>query len=230
MAFQVIEQRPVLVRERLGSIPRDGLGKSVPFSPSTAPPYERLPGDRVEVRDGQDVFGEVPQFHPDGSLKVDTRTLDLEVAPYSPAGRAVVCGLLSAAAGAALGAATAGVPGAVLAGLTALTGGSLVGYLSARGDAIRIVDRQQAVTMPVLTGFRHAQMDQAFLPERPGHWWNNRGGTYHYYVPEIVDRPAGQVTVQEVRHRSMRPAPALALSTGLGAVLGLAAPALLALL
>lgn len=228
--FQVIQQRPVFQEQRIGSIPKDAYVQNQGFAPNVAPAVERVPGDLFEVANGQDVVARVPVRNADGTLQIVKEEATLEAAPYSPVTFGLMGAGVAGAVGAATGAALAGVPGAIAGGVLAALAGAGAGVHVARQDEVSVVTRQAAVTTPTLTGFQSRSVDGAYVPDKPGHWWTDSGGRFHYAIPEIEHRPVGSVQVHEVRHSAAGPLQVAGAAAGLGlasgAGLGLALVAL----
>lgn len=218
--FQVIQQRPVMQEQRIGSIPKDAYVQNRGFAPNVAPAVERAPGDTFEVVDGQEVKAFVPARNADGTLQIVKEEVALEATPYSPVKFGLAGAGIAGAAGAAAGAALAGLPGALAGGLVSALAGGGIGAQIARDDEVSVVTRQAAVSTPVLTGYTTGSVDGAFVSQKPGHWFTDSGGRFHYALPQIEHRPVGEVQIHEVQHSSSRSPLEMA---GAAAGLGLAA-------
>lgn len=218
--FQVIQQRPVFQEQRIGSIPKDAYVQNQGFAPNVAPNAERIPGDVFEVADGQDVKAMVPVRNADGTLQIVKEEVALDVAPHSPVTFGLMGAGIAGAAGAATGAALAGLPGAIAGGVAGALAGAGVGVHVARQDEVSVVTRQAAVTAPVLTGYQRGSVDGAYVPNKPGHWWTDSGGRFHYAIPEIEHRPVGEVQVHEAQHSAAGPLQVAGAAAGLGLASG----------
>ena len=218
--FQVIQQRPVMQEQRIGSIPKDAYVRNQGMAPNVAPPVERVPGDLFEVANGQDVMAQVPARNANGTLQIVKEEATLEAAPHSPVKFGLLAGVAAAAAGAATGAALAGIPGAVAGGLVSALAGGAAGVHVARQDEVSVVTRQAHVTEPVLTGYQAGSVDGAYVPNKPGPWWTDSGGRLHYALPVLEHRPVGTVQIHEVKHSSAGALQVAASAAGLGLVAG----------
>lgn len=228
--FQVVQQRAVMQEQRLGSIPKDAYVKNQGFQPNIPPAAERVPGDRFEVVDGIEVKGMVPARNEDGTIQVVSENATLTEEVRSPVRYGALGAVAGAAAGAGLGAAVAGVPGAIAGGVVSLLAGAALGALTVRGDEVSVVTRQAHVTEPVLTGYTWGSVDGAYVPEKPGHWWTDSGGRFHYTMPTLEHRQVGTVQIHETAHSRPGALQVAATAAGLGAAAGAgAAFALLAL-
>lgn len=219
--FQVIQQRPVMQEQRLGSVPKDAYVQNQGILPNVAPPVERVEGDRFEVANGLDVMARVPARNADGTLQIVREEATLEAAPHDPVKFGLLGAGVAGAAGAALGAGIAGLPGAIAGGLLSALGGGALGALTARGDEVSVVTREAVVTEPVLTGYKAGSVDGAFVPQRNTNWFTDSGGRLHYAVPEIEHRPVGAVQVHELKHSRASALQVAATAAGVGVAGGL---------
>lgn len=203
--YTLTQERPVMTRQLLGTVPRDSYVQDRPFVPSLPDPSAGT----------MEVYEQAPELDAGGGLRFLTRTETVEAEPYSPTLRAVGCGLIGAVSAAAVGALVGGPPAAIAAGITALTLGGGVGLLTARNDQISVLTKENTVTTPVMTGYRMSRVDAAFAPVKDK-------GTLHYAIPTVEHRPVGILKTQELRHSRMGPEKAALLSAALGVAVGLA--------
>jgi len=223
-AFQVIQQRPVMVEKRLGSIPKDAYVLNQGSQPNLAPAAEKVEGSELfEVKDGYDVMAQAPARNEDGSLKIANENVTLSEEPYSDKKFGAIGAGAAAVAGALAGGATGGIYGAIAGGVLSALGGGALGVLNARKDEVSVITREANVTEPVLTGYRSGSIDGAYAPSKPGHWFSDSGGRYHFAIPTLEHRPVGVLQFHEVAHSAEGELKVGATTAGLGAAVGLLA-------
>ncbi|MCE7871752.1 hypothetical protein DYH09_15415 [bacterium CPR1] len=186
----------------LGRIPADTYVKDRLFVPNVPP------ADNTET----EVYEQAPELDAGGGIRILRSTEQVQAEPYSPGRRALACGLLSAATATTVGGLAGGLPGALTAGLTALTLGGALGGWSARNDSVSVLTREEKVTLPVMTGYRRATLDEPYTRGK---------GRLHYALPTIEHRPVGLVKKQDLTHSAMRAEKAALLSAALGVAVGL---------
>lgn len=191
MLVQSVSQAVVTERKSIGRIPNDQFVESRPFI-----------ADRVSIdtTDTREVMADVPVRDANGQLRVRDQPVTLQDEPYSP--------VKTGATSAIFGAVTAGLAGALKSGQgfslkAALIGGAaagLVGALTVLKDEVSLVHKDQVVKEPVLDGYTSYATDSAYLPEKPGHWWNSPGGTQFTFIEKLDHRPVGKIKVATLQH------------------------------
>lgn len=222
--FQVIQQRPVMAEKRLGSIPKDAYVLNQGSQPNVAPTHEKVEGtDLFEVKDGYDVKAQAPVRNEDGSLQITNENVTLTEEPYSQKKFGAIGAGAAAVTGALAGGATGGIVGALAGGVLSALGGGALGVLNASRDEVSVVTREANVTEPVLTGYRSGSIDGAYAPNKPGHWFSDSGGRYHFAIPTLEHRPVGVVQFHQIGHSAEGQLKVGATTAGLGAAVGLLA-------
>lgn len=201
-SFDAVLEKPVTRRQSLGNIPADQYVLDRPFVPSAIDP---APTEWLDIQ------ADVPVRDPE--LQIQEETVTLTEAAYSPGLRALACGALGGAIAATI-AQGSGSGAALVAGIVGAGVSAVIGAASAAGDQLELAYEQRPVFEPKLAGYTHHTLDGAFVHDKPVHWFQDRGGTLHYYLPSIEETEVGTVQVPVVRHQGASPELA-ALSSGL---------------
>lgn len=199
-SLALTRQEPVLVRERLGSVPKDAYIEDRAFLPNIASTPEPLPGDKLEFSDGIPAYADNPIME-QGVLSTRTVTETVNAKPYSPLGHG-----LTAAAGSVLGSVLAS---AIKGGPVSLIGAGAcaiaflgAGSWNAGSDTLSVVETSKPVYHHKLVGYQERTLDGAFVPDRPRNWPDTTG-QLHYYTPEVERSEVGRVTAQEISHSAV---------------------------